>query len=184
VKTKLWIALAFITTFALGFGSGYWIPKPMPLPMKDTAIEEMSLTELSEQAPPAPSDALAPPPSRRTTQAPAEDKPRASRQQTLEREKAQRERLAELLELREEQKPAFDSSTQAFHQQMNRTLQETRIQTRKKILAQNDSLDQRMRAILNPAQYETWKKFHERRQQFLRERQHLMEQKGPHQPRM
>jgi hypothetical protein len=184
VKTKLWIALAFITTFALGFGSGYWIPKPMPLPIKDTPIEEMSITELSEQAPPGPNDAVAPPPGRRTTQAPAEDEPRPGHQQALEREKAQRERLAELLELREEQKPAFDSSTQAFHQQMNRTLQETRIQTRKKILAQNDSLDQRMRKILNPAQYETWKKFHERRQQFLRERQHLMQQKGPLQPRM
>lgn len=184
VKTKLWIALAFLTTFALGFGSGYWIPKPMPLPMKDTAIEEMTIEELSEQAPPARNDAMAPPPDHKTTQAPAEEKPIPSRQQAQEREKAQRERLAELLELREEQKPAFDSSTQAFHQQMNRTLQETRMQTRKKIMAQNDSLDQRMRAILNPAQYETWKKFHERRQQFLRERQHFTDHKGPMQPRM
>jgi len=100
------------------------------------------------------------------------------------REKAQRERLAQLLELREDQKPAFDSSSRAFHEQMNRTLQETRMQTRKKIMAQNDSLDRQMREILDAEQYERWKKFHLRRQRLLQQRQHFMDSAGPRQPRM
>jgi len=147
-------------------------------------MEDYLIKDLSEQSPDTPLDSsttlpprLGPPPS-------GQDKPSATRQQMNPREKEQRERLAQLLELREDQKPAFDSSSRAFHEQMNRTLQETRMQTRKKIMAQNDSLDRQMREILDAEQYERWKKFHLRRQRLLQQRQHFMDSAGPRQPRM
>jgi len=184
VKTKLWIALAFFTTFVLGFATGYWVPKPDPLAMEHLSEDDLALKELSELPPAPPIDTGMTPPPKRAPQASTPGKPSATRQEILDRENAQRERLAELLQLRQEQKPAFDSSTRVFHYQMNRTLQETRMQTRRKIMAQNDSLDQRMREILDPEQYEKWKKFHLRRQRFLQQRPHFMEQPGQHQPRM
>ena len=179
MKTKLWIALAFFTTFVLGFASGYWVPKPPPAQMEDYLIKD-----LSEQSPDTPLDSSIVVPPRQGPPPSGQDKPFATRQQMNPREKAQRERLAQLLELREDQKPAFDSSSRAFHEQMNRTLQETRMQTRKKIMAQNDSLDRQMREILDPKQYERWKKFHLRRQRLLEQRQHFMDSAGPRQPRM
>jgi hypothetical protein len=87
-----------------------------------------------------------------------------------EREMRERHRLAEELNLSNEQREVVEKLTLEFSQKVRRTLQEANVATRDLVSAQHDSLSSKMREVLNKEQFEKWEKHHQRRMEMLQRR--------------
>lgn len=89
------------------------------------------------------------------------------RQNIQEREANERRRVVNALELNQDQQDAFEIIALEFQQKTRRTLQDANLATREKIRAQSDSMNVRMREILNDDQYAKWEQFNKRRMEMF-----------------
>ena len=89
------------------------------------------------------------------------------RQNFQEREANERRRIINALKLDQDQQDAFEIIALEFQQKTRRTLQEANLATREKIRAQSDSMNVRMREILNDDQFAKWEQFNKRRMEMF-----------------
>jgi len=89
------------------------------------------------------------------------------RQNNQEREANERRRVVKALELDQDQQDAFEIIALEFQQKTRRTLQEANVATREKIRTQSDSMNVKMREILNDDQYAKWEQFNKRRMEMF-----------------
>jgi len=89
------------------------------------------------------------------------------RQNMQEREANERRRVVNALGLDQDQQDAFEIIALEFQQKTRRTLQEANLATRDKIRAQSDSMNVRMREILDEDQYTKWEEFNKRRMEMF-----------------
>lgn len=137
MKTKVWIFVAFLCTFALGYAAGFLTPR---VPFRKDVRSDFRGGE------------------------------RRMERGFQDREARERNRAMQYLDLSADQRDEFEKASLEFQQSVRRALEEANVATRAKIRTHSDSLNIKMKSILDAEQYEKWEKFSKRREEAFQRR--------------